>query len=176
MSELNRYRIKGETYFFTLALQDWNSEALSNPVQSLCKELVKIKLRYAFTIDALVILPKYLQGILTLPEGAGDLALLWRQIISEFSILAGADENSDLADLNVGWRHEDEASAEQKRFFGYLIRDEIDFWEHIHYLHFNPVNQGLVKLVSDWPYSTFFPYVKQGVYSLSWEGKSQFSL
>ncbi len=33
------------------------------------------------------------------------------------------------------------------------------------YCHINPVKHGLVKNVSDWPYSTFHRYVGQGLYT-----------
>ena len=32
------------------------------------------------------------------------------------------------------------------------------------YVHMNPLKQGFVKRVADWSYSTFHPYVAQGVY------------
>ena len=38
------------------------------------------------------------------------------------------------------------------------------------YIHFNPVKHGLVKSVSDWPYSTFHRYVARGVYPGNWGG------
>ncbi len=34
------------------------------------------------------------------------------------------------------------------------------------------MKHGLVKKVSDWPYSTFHRYVAQGVYGLEWAGMS----
>jgi len=99
------------------------------------------------------------QGILTLPDQGGDLALLWRQIKAEFIKLAGGYD-----DL----QGDDEDDLDRKRFFGYPLRGDQDFACHMNFLHYNPVNQGLVKGVADWPYSTFFQYVQQGVYPLSW--------
>ncbi|EGV35516.1 transposase [Neisseria weaveri ATCC 51223] len=37
-------------------------------------------------------------------------------------------------------------------------------------MHFNPVKHGHVPKVSDWPFSTFHRYVKQGTYPLNWGG------
>lgn len=159
MTDLNRYRIKGKTYFFTLALPEWHSGAALHPIRALCLELVKIKRRYPFNLDALVILPKYVQGILTLPGDTEEVVLLWQQIKNEFVKLAG---------LYAEWHGEEESDFEHKRFFGHVLHDEQDFARHLNFLHYNPVNQGLVQGVADWPYSTFFQYVQQGVYPLSW--------
>ena len=38
------------------------------------------------------------------------------------------------------------------------------------YVYFNPLKHGLVKRVSDWPYSTFNKLVKQGIYPADWGG------
>jgi len=163
MSELTPYRINGDTYFFTLALPESSAGETMHPIRALCLELVKIKQMHSFNLDALVILPKYVQGILTLPDQGGDLALLWRQIKAEFIKLAGGYD-----DL----QGDDEDDLDRKRFFGYPLRGDRDFALHMNFLHYNPVNQGLVKGVSDWPYSTFFQYVQQGVYPLSWRMES----
>lgn len=159
MTELNRYRIHGKTYFFTLALPEWRSGAAMHWTQALCLELVRIKRKYPFNLDALVILPKYVQGLMTLPGDAEEAGLLWQQVNNEFAELAGLSE-----ELQGG----EDSDFERKRCFGYMLRDDQDFARHLNFLHYNPVNQGLVKGVADWAYSTFFPYVQQGVYPLSW--------
>jgi putative transposase len=159
MAELNQCRIHGKTYFFTLALPEWSLSGPMQPIRSLCLEMVKIKQKHGFNLDALVILPKYVQGILTLPGDAEKADSLWQQIKSEFVKWAGGSD---------GFQDGDDADYEHKRFFGYVLRDEQDFARHLNFLHYNPVNQGLVKGVADWPYSTFFQYVQQGIYPLSW--------
>jgi putative transposase len=41
---------------------------------------------------------------------------------------------------------------------------------HVDYIHFNPVKHGLVAAASDWPYSTFGRFVRQGIYAADWGG------
>lgn len=43
----------------------------------------------------------------------------------------------------------------QKRYWDHLIRDEEDFENHLHYIHYNPVKHGLVGKPEDWPHSSF---------------------
>ncbi len=52
----------------------------------------------------------------------------------------------------------------------HLIRDETDFCAHMDYVHINPLKHGLVKQVSEWPYSTFHRLVESGVYPADWAG------
>ncbi|WP_419866559.1 hypothetical protein [Methylomonas koyamae] len=40
--------------------------------------------------------------------------------------------------------------------------------DYIHYIHYNSVKHGYCRQVSDWPYSTFHRYVKDGLYSMAW--------
>ncbi|MGR8941228.1 MAG: REP-associated tyrosine transposase [Gammaproteobacteria bacterium] len=162
MNELNRCRTKGQAYFITMALPSRQSSPSAEQIRLLCTALVSLKRNHRFSIDALVILPSYMQCILTLLEGNQGFSRLWGQIISEFSGVACECEGANEALKN------EEEGLRQKRIFGYPLRDDKDFAFHMDYLHYNPVNQGLVKRVSEWPYSTFFPYVQQGIYPLSW--------
>ena len=50
------------------------------------------------------------------------------------------------------------------------MRDEQDYAAHLDYVHINPLRHGLVKRVSDWPYSTFHRLVEKGVYPRDWAG------
>ena len=54
--------------------------------------------------------------------------------------------------------------------------DEKDFAAHMDYVHINPVKHGLVKQVSDWPYSTFHRLVEKGIYPDDWSGSSEMDL
>ena len=59
----------------------------------------------------------------------------------------------------------------QKRFWDHVIRDEKDFENHLHYIHFNPVRHGYVKDPRDWTYSSYIEWEKRGLYppAFTWE-------
>ena len=50
------------------------------------------------------------------------------------------------------------------------IRDEVDYRQHMDYIHSNPVKHGYVTKPRDWQYSTFHHNVARGLYDLDWEG------
>lgn len=42
----------------------------------------------------------------------------------------------------------------QRRFWEHRIRDEVDFANHVNYIHNNPVKHGYVANPMDWEYSS----------------------
>jgi len=52
----------------------------------------------------------------------------------------------------------------QKRFWDHVIRDDRDFENHLHYIHFNPVKHGLVKDPRAWTDSSYIEWEKRGLY------------
>ena len=56
----------------------------------------------------------------------------------------------------------------QRSFYDHLIRDERDFEQHLHYIHFNPVKHGLVARPEDWPDSSLAAWKARGAYPEMW--------
>ena len=44
----------------------------------------------------------------------------------------------------------------------------MDYSNHFDYIHYNPVKHGLVRQVKEWPWSSFFKYVRKGFYDVEW--------
>jgi len=59
----------------------------------------------------------------------------------------------------------------QKRFWDHVIRDDRDFENHLHYIHFNPVKHGYVTDPRDWKDSSYLEWEKRGLYPppFKWE-------
>ena len=68
------------------------------------------------------------------------------------------------------------ASASSEQVLEHLIRNEKDFKRYVDYVHVNPVKHGLVKQVSQWPYSSFHRYVDKGIYPANWCGDEEVSV
>ncbi|OSI22412.1 REP-associated tyrosine transposase [Neisseria dumasiana] len=149
-----RYYRAGGTYFFTLVAHNRQRILTGDAVRSALREAVlAVREKYPFEIAAWVLMPDHLHAIWHLPENDADFSERWRQIKRHSQYLIGADVRL--------W---------QRRFWEHAIRDEADFGRHFDYVHFNPVKHGHVSKVSDWPFSTFHRYVKQGIYPLNWGG------
>lgn len=160
-----RYRIKGGCYFFTVNLLERNNTLLVDQIELLRESVLLCKQKQPFHIDAWVVLPEHMHCIWTLPEGDDDFSARWKMIKTRFSKGLPKIERRSNVRIKRG-----ERGIWQRRFWEHAIRDDEDYANHFHYLHFNPVKHGWVKTVIDWPFSSFHRYLKQGVYSADWAG------
>ncbi len=154
-----RARQPGGTYFFTVVTHRRRKlfYEIDNRV-ILKKVIMEVKAIHSFDIDAWVLLPEHLHCIWTLPEGDMDFSKRWGLIKAKFSKELKGELTTPV------W---------QNRFWEHLIRDDRDLQTHFDYIHYNPMKHGLVKRVSEWPYSTFHRYVREGLYPENWgEGVS----
>ncbi len=164
MPDYRRYRIQGGTYFFTVnLLERYSNDLLIRHIDTLRLVVKETRKRWPFHINAWVVLPEHLHCVWTLPPGDDDNANRWRVIKQSFSKALPVTERRSAVRVVRG-----ERGIWQRRFWEHIIMDEMDYTAHIDYCHINPVKHGLVKKVSDWPYSTFHRYVEQGVYPIDW--------
>jgi putative transposase len=162
-----RYRrniVPGGTYFFTVTLRDRRSSHLTNHISNLRNAFRVARQERPFAIDAIAVLPDHLHAIWTLPDGDADFSGRWRRIKSHFS------RNVAVAEPSIKRKASREYDLWQSRFWEHTIRDDIDFARHVDYIHYNPVKHGLVSRVSDWAYSSFHAYVREGVLPTDWAG------
>jgi putative transposase len=155
MPRYRRNYVNGGCCFFTVNLQDRESDLLCRRVNELRLAVRRVKDKKPFTIDAWVVLPNHMHCVWSLPDGDSDYAGRWRGIKTSFSKLV----------CNRG-----SASVWQKRYWEHTVRSEEDYSAHVDYVHINPLKHGLVERVVDWPYSSFHRYVANGVYANSWAG------
>ena len=158
MSQYKRCYQPGGNYFFTLVTYE-RRPIFINPdnVAYLKAAINKVKKKYPFSLNAIVILPDHLHCIWRLPENDTDFSMRWRLIKRYFSLEISASIN-----------HRKEKEVWQRRFWEHLIRDENDWRKHMDYIHYNPVKHGLVPSPEEWPHSSFCHYVEKGFYEKNW--------
>ena len=151
--QYRRLKIPGGTYFFTV-VTNGRKPIFASPVaiSAYRKAVDLVQLRHPFSIEAEVILPDHLHAIWSLPAGDIEFSKRWMLIKSDVS--RALSRNG--------------ASVWQNRFWEHLIRDDNDLATHISYIHFNPVNHGLVKAPRDWPHSSFHKAVARGDLPQDW--------
>ena len=158
MSNYRRAKAPGGKYFFTVVTKNrkpwFNNEANIELLRSAFRKTMNDK---PFTLEAVVILPDHLHCMWQLPEADCDFSGRWREIKKYVSWQL--DRNSNARRERSVW---------QRRFWEHQIRDDEDWHRHMDYIHYNPVKHGLVKRVSDWPWSSFDRYVGKGWYSSDW--------
>jgi putative transposase len=164
MPEYRRSRIAGGIFFFTVVTY------YRLPIQTTieARKLLRpawedVQGRFPFTIDSVCLLPEHLHTIWIMPDGDANYSLRWKEIKRLFTRgyleQVGPGENRNDSRKSRG-----EAAIWQRRFWEHTIRDQEDLNHHRDYLHYNPVKQGLVKSVADWPWSSFHRYLRRGYY------------
>ncbi|MBE2295766.1 MAG: transposase [Phycisphaerales bacterium] len=158
-----RTRVAGATYFFTVNLADRQSNLLVVHIDTLRETLRQIRRAHPFAIDAMVVLPKHLHAIWTLPTDDTDFATRWMLIKAGFSRQIPPLERRSPSRMTKG-----ERGIWQRRYWEHLIRDEQDFACHVDYIHFNPVKHGHAMRAVDWPYSSIHRYIRLGLVAPDW--------
>jgi putative transposase len=166
MPDYRRAWHPGGTYFFTVnLLQRRENDLLTRHIDLLRETVKSIRQRHPFVIHAWVVLPEHLHCVIELPPNDTDFSTRWRLIKAGFSKGLPLNEHRSPVRVRRG-----ERGIWQCRYWEHLIRDEADFRAHLDYVHVNPLKHGLVRHVSDWPYSTFHRLVEQGMYPPDWAG------
>lgn len=180
MPNYRRSIAEGGTFFFTVVSYQ------RRPV--LCEEAIRRALRQAihavqserpFNIDAWVLLPDHLHCVWTLPPGDSDFSTRWAMIkknatkttvgcVSRTVSNNARSVRSAHRGSSLSRNRRNEGLLWQRRFWEHTIRDHEDLKRCIDYVHWNPVKHGQVSNVTDWPFSTFHRYVRQGVYARDW--------
>jgi len=116
---------------------------------------------------AVVLLPDHLHCLWQLPLGDDDYATRWRIVKSRFTrSLLGAGYVEPRR--GASRRRRREHAVWQRRAWEHRVRKEMDWKNHLDYIHYNPVKHGLVAAPGLWPYSTFAKYVAMGEYEPNW--------
>ena len=118
-----------------------------------------------FTSEAMVILPDHIHALWTMPNDDDNYPARIRLLKSHFSRQRpqSVKQTSSISRLN-----RKETGVWQRRYWEHTIRNELDFNNHMDYIHYNPVKHKLVSCAADWAYSSFLNEVKKGRYAKDW--------
>lgn len=164
--QYRRAKTAGGTYFFTLVTHKRRKILCEPDNIALLRDIFRsVKANHPFTIDAFVLLPDHLHCIWTLPKDEHDFSTRWRLIKSEFSRRCHPKYKQQPSESRL--RKCDQA-VWQRRFWEHQIRDELDFNQHVEYIHYNPVRHGLARSPNDWECSSFHRYVRDGLCDIRW--------
>ena len=173
MSNYRRMMREGGVFFFTVVMHQRRPLFQREGARRLLHQAIKSEqAKHPFEITAIVLLPDHLHCIWTLPKDDGDYSLRWANIkrnFSKFFLTAGGYGTETSRSKQS--RHE--PGVWQRRFWEHTIRDQQDFVNHMHYIHYNPVKHGLAKCPHLWPYSSFHRWTKAGHYQADWQCRCQ---
>jgi putative transposase len=168
MSQYRRLYLAGASVFFTVVTHERRHFLTEKRARRCLREaLTVVREKRPFEVVAMVLLPDHLHLIWNLPSADVDYSVRWKRAKEEFTqryIASGGQEGT----VSVSRRKRSERGVWKRRFWEHTIRDEDDFADHFNYIHYNPVKHGLVRVPSEWPYSTFHRWVSKGIYPPDW--------
>jgi len=157
-------------YFFTVVTYGRRPILVTEDGRRFLKQAIEtVRADWPFELFANVLLPDHWHLVMSLPAGDEHFAPRMKRIKQEFT---GAWLGAGLPEARVSRakRKRGERGIWQPRFWEHSIRDAEDLERCCDYIHWNPRKHQLVARVQDWPWSSFFRFVRKGAYSIDWGG------
>ncbi|MGB8983510.1 MAG: transposase, partial [Anaerolineales bacterium] len=131
----HRYYIPGSAVFITQVVQDRKPVFHDPQCMNLLNEILcNVRQLHPFTILGYGFLPEHFHIIIQ-PTGGSTFSDIMHSLKPNFT-----REYKRL----LGLSSFESMKFWQKRFWDHVIRDDRDFENHLHYIHFNPVKHGYV--------------------------------
>lgn len=120
-----------------------------------------------FTILGAVILPNHLHFLWQLPLDDDNYSKRVGKIKVKFTKKIG-QKNISSEIISASRQKHREKNIWQRRFWEHTIKDELDFKQHLDYIHYNRVKHAFVSCPHCWQYSSFSMWVERNVYEREW--------
>jgi putative transposase len=157
-----RYYIPGSAVFITQIVQYRELVFREPKYLNLLREILhNVKQFHPFSMLGYVFLPEHFHMIIQ-PTGEHNFSDIMHSLKPNFT-----KEYKKL----IGLPSSKSMKFWQKRFWDHVIRDDRDFENHLHYIHFNPVKHGYVTDPRDWKDSSYIEWEKRGLYPPAFEWK-----
>ena len=159
--QYRRAYIGGATHFITANFAERGTRGgitLVEHIDGLRDALRRVKSSHPFHIDAMVVLPDHFHLLMSLPPEDANFSYRIGAMKSAFSRQLPKTEF-----VRASRESKRERGIWQRRFWEHLIRNDLDYANHVDYIHINPVKHGYVRRAVDWPHSTIHRFIERGV-------------
>jgi putative transposase len=149
-----RIYLDSYSYYLTLVTQGRKPLLVEN-IEVLRTAFKLSKKKYAYEIEAIVILPDHLHMIIR-PKIATEYSKIIRHIKRSFVYGLNQElKDQAKAEISHAKYNRSHAGIWQERFYEHTIRDEKDWLEKMEYIKYNPIKHEYVENLEDWKYSSF---------------------
>jgi len=141
MSRLRRLQTSGRIFFVTCNLARTRLPFGDGDLDLLAATIESVRKRRKFMCAGYVMMPDHWHAILV-PGAADDLP----RMMNALKVASMRRINARQGDRTPLW---------QPRYYDEILRKVKQFHETLRYMHFNPVEEGLVSRPEDWRWSSF---------------------
>ena len=154
---IRRYNIPDALYFITAVTHERQPVFADTANIALLRQTMRrVQEIHPFEMRAYVFLPDHLHLLIHIPDATSISRVM----------------HSMQRNLTLNYKRaraiEQQVTIWQRGFWDHVIRDDTDWANHLHYIHFNPVKHGYVSGPEDYPHSSFQEYVRRGWYEIGW--------
>ena len=169
MPNYRRNLVPGGTYFFTIVTYQRKPIFLDfKTIDLFWSVFNEVQRRYPFENEVYCLMPDHFHCIWTLPEGDADYPLRIKEIKRRFSRQYKKRFPAVQEVISDTMKQRRELGVWQRRYWEHTIQSQDEFNRCMDYIHWNPVEHGLVKEPFEWKHSSFHKYVQNGVYDRDW--------
>jgi len=167
MPNYKRLFIESSYLFITIVTHQRRPILIDN-IDILRKAFENTKKIYNFEIYCAVVLPDHLHVILV-PKNIKEYPKIIHSVKYYFSRNLTDDGGMVIPPyIEASKLKKGDKGIWQRRYFEHTIRDEKDLYNHLDYIHYNPVKHEYANNVKDWAFSSFDKFVKSENYDIDW--------
>jgi len=152
MSKLPHFYLEDYCYFITTTTEGRNPVFADDKYALILWDVINNqRKRNRFYLLGFVIMPDHLH-LVVVPRGGIKTSFIMQEI---------KKGGARLINRSRKWK----GKLWMKEYYDYVIRDEADLVEKINYIHYNPVNKGLVENEEEYSFSSANPQYEQFIFS-----------
>ena len=156
-AKTRRLYVPNAIYFITCVTRERHPIFASESTIEILRETMwRVKEIHSFQMRACAFMHDHLHMLIFVPSGT-SISKIMHSIQRNFTV--NYKKAHSLTESIKMWQH---------GFWDHVIRDEHDFANHFHYIHYNPVKHGYVSRPEDYPHTSFHTYVERGWYEIGW--------
>jgi len=152
MSRLRRLLVSGKVFFITCNLLRARLQFTDPDFACLAAAFKAVRQRRGFLLTGYVFMPDHWHALIVPHEGD-----TLPRLMDSLKVASMRRVNTQRGRREPLW---------QPRYFDEIIRTVKHYHAALQYMHFNPVEKGLVSKPEDWPWSSFRGYGGSGEIAL----------
>jgi putative transposase len=155
--KIRRLYVAEAIYFITaVTLQRQPIFANTAEIERLRETMRAVKEIHPFNMIAFVFLPDHFHLLIRVSPDT-DISQIMHSIKRNFTL--NYKRAHAITDKLTLWQH---------GFWDHVLRNEQDFVNHLHYIHYNAVKHGRVTTPEAYPHSSYMEYVNREWYDIGW--------
>ena len=143
-AKIRRWYVPDATYFITAVTQDRHPLFSDDAnIELLRATMRRAKEHHPYTMRAYAFMPDHFHLLIFVPDNT-DISKLLQSIQRNFT--RNYRKEHSITGTTRLW---------QRGFWDHVIRDDQDFADHFHYIHYNPVKHKYVSRPEDYAHTSF---------------------